>query len=108
MEEKPSALSTVRAALLQITQRIRAAEGFEATSRLLRKAHDPTKFLLSLNRILRGEWLDNAVLGCSAFAGLSADTFFGRFTGGVKSIGPVSAIEVFLHGARAPPRPTPT
>jgi hypothetical protein len=95
MEDDLSATSKIKALLLRITRRIRAAERLAAVGR---------QFMLGLDWILRGDWLDNAVLGFSAAAGLSADPHLGRLTPGVKSIGPaIPAIEVFLHGPRGPP-----
>ncbi|MBK8261270.1 MAG: hypothetical protein IPK80_07990 [Nannocystis sp.] len=94
MEDDLSATSKIKALLLRITRRVRAAERLAAVGR---------QFMLGLDWILRGAWLDNAVLGFSASAGLSADPHLGRLTR-VRSIGPaIPTIEVFLHGPRGPP-----
>jgi xanthosine utilization system XapX-like protein len=92
MTQEEAAEATVMETMINVTKKIREAERFELASRLLKKAQDPEQFMISLNRILRGSLLDNAILGFSAVAGISMGTIFGRLTRGVKSIGPVPAI----------------
>lgn len=92
MTQEEAAEATVMETMINVTKKIRAAERFELASRLLKKSQDPEKFMISLNRILRGSLLDNVVLGFSAVAGLTAGTILGRVTRGVKSIGRVPVV----------------